>query len=157
MELEGDALAEFLDRACAGDSELRREVKQMLGDEIETGDFLKRSPVAEFRRRAGTDALTAGAKINHYIIESSLGRGGMGEVYLARDEQLQRRVAIKILPPEFSADPERVRRFEQEALTVSALNHPNIITIHEVGQIGPLRFIITEFIEGRTLRDYIRG
>ncbi len=155
IELEGEALAEFLDRACAGDEDLRREVEQMLGDEIETGEFLKNSPVADFRWGARADALTAGARINHYIIESSIGRGGMGEVYLAGDERLRRQVAIKILPPEFSADSERVRRFEQEALTVSALNHPNIITIHEVGQIGPLRFIVTEFIEGRMLRDYL--
>src|SRR5262245_50959792 len=90
MDLEGEALAEFLDLACAGDAGLRREVEQMLGDEIETGEFLKHSPAPDFRWKARADALTAGARINHYIIESSIGRGGMGEVYLARDEQLQR-------------------------------------------------------------------
>ena len=79
----------------------------------------------------------------------------MGEVYLAQDARLGRNVALKILPPQFTIDAERVRRFEQEARAASALNHPNIITIHEIGGTNNTQFIITEFVEGRTLRERI--
>jgi len=153
--LEGEALAEFLERACAGDAELRREVESMLGGEVDTGEILKHSPAAGWRQQARTDALRTGEKISHYRIESRIGRGGMGEVYLARDERLQRPVAVKILPPEFSTDPDRVRRFEQEALAASRLNHPNIITILDIIHDGGNHFIVTEFVDGQTLRQAI--
>ncbi|MGH9767949.1 MAG: serine/threonine-protein kinase, partial [Blastocatellia bacterium] len=155
MELEGEALAEFLDRACEGDAELRRELESRLGDEVDTREILKHSPAALWRQRDQEDALRAGEKIRHYRIESRIGRGGMGEVYLARDEHLPRQVAIKILPPEFSADAKRVRRFEQEARTVSTLNHPNIITIFDIIHDGGNHFIVTEFVDGETLRQAI--
>jgi serine/threonine protein kinase/Flp pilus assembly protein TadD len=90
--------------------------------------------------------------ISHYRIIKKLGAGGMGEVYLAEDTRLGRRVALKILSPEFTSDEERLRRFEQEARAASALNHPNIITIYEVGLDKDTHFIATEFIEGETLR-----
>ncbi|MGE0127859.1 MAG: protein kinase [Blastocatellales bacterium] len=97
-----------------------------------------------------------GKTISHYRILSKIGSGGMGEVYLAEDERLGRKLALKILPEEFTQDTDRVRRFEQEARAASALNHPNIITIYEIGQLtteaGALHFIATEFIEGETLR-----
>src|ERR1044071_1001889 len=98
----------------------------------------------------------ANQTIGHYRIVSKIGAGGMGEVYLAEDIHLGRPVALKILPPDLSSDDERLRRFEQEARAASALNHPNIITIHEVGTHDGARFIATEFIEGRTLRDHMR-
>lgn len=94
-----------------------------------------------------------GTRFKHYEILSQLGKGGMGEVYLAEDTRLKRKVALKVLPPEFTSDSERLRRFEQEALTTSALNHPNIITIHEIGTIKDTHYITTEFIEGDTVRD----
>ncbi|HJZ81512.1 MAG TPA: protein kinase, partial [Pyrinomonadaceae bacterium] len=94
-------------------------------------------------------------RIGHYQIQSLLGTGGMGEVYLAHDLTLDRPVAIKILPPQFTADGAQVRRFEREARAASALNNPNIITIHEIGQDGDCHFIATEFIEGRTLREHL--
>src|SRR5882757_2966341 len=94
-----------------------------------------------------------GDNINQYKIISRLGSGGMGEVYLAQDIRLQRNVALKLLHEDVTRNDEWVRRFEQEARAASALNHPNIITIYEVGQEGEIHFISTEFIEGDTLRQ----
>ena len=94
-----------------------------------------------------------GSRFNHYELLSLLGKGGMGEVYLAEDTRLRRKVALKLLPAQFTADADRLRRFEQEALATSALNHPNIITIHEIGTVNATHYITTEFIEGETLRD----
>ena len=99
--------------------------------------------------------LSGGQKLAHYQIVSQIGAGGMGEVYLANDLKLERRVAIKILPSQFTQDVTQVRRFEREARAASALNNPNIITIHEIGNEGDLHFIATEFIEGQTLRQRI--
>ena len=96
-----------------------------------------------------------GRTLGHYQIVSLLGAGGMGEVYLADDTHLGRRVAVKLLPAEFTAQRERMRRFEQEARAVSTLNHPNILTIHEVGEVDQVHFITTEFIDGQTLRELI--
>jgi serine/threonine-protein kinase len=93
-----------------------------------------------------------GTRLGHYHVLSLLGAGGMGEVYLAEDIRLKRQVAVKLLPAELTANQDRLRRFEQEAQAASALNHPNIITIHEIGQVESLNFIVTEFIEGETLR-----
>src|SRR5215203_6101260 len=93
--------------------------------------------------------------IAHFKIISKIGAGGMGEVYLADDTKLDRRVAIKSLPPEYSDHPERLSRFVQEAKAASALNHPNIITVHEIGEHDGTHFIASEYIEGRTLRERI--
>src|SRR5678816_3394024 len=89
----------------------------------------------------------------HYSIVRKIGAGGMGEVYLAQDKKLDRKIALKILPAEVASNQERMRRFVQEAKAASALNHPNIITIHEVGQFDSRHFIATEFIDGETLRQ----
>jgi TolB-like protein/pimeloyl-ACP methyl ester carboxylesterase/Tfp pilus assembly protein PilF/predicted Ser/Thr protein kinase len=97
--------------------------------------------------------LSPNTSLSHYRIINQLGAGGMGEVYLAEDTRLERKVALKLLPAEFTKDPERVRRFEQEARAASALNHPNIITIYDIGQADGVHFIATEFIEGQTLRQ----
>ncbi len=98
-------------------------------------------------------SVAAGTSISYYRIISRIGKGGMGEVYLAEDTRLGRKVALKILPPQFTNEADRLRRFEQEARAVSALNHPNIITIFEVGRANDTNFIVTEFIEGLTLRQ----
>src|SRR5436853_3252269 len=98
-------------------------------------------------------AITAGTRLDRYEILSPLGAGGMGEVYLALDTRLKRKVALKLLPAAFTQDADRVRRFEQEAQAASALNHPNIITIHEIGEVTGTHFMATEFIEGQTLRQ----
>ena len=95
--------------------------------------------------------------ISHYKILSEIGKGGMGEVYLAQDTKLNRQVAIKFLSDEFSKDADKLNRFVQEAQSASALNHPNIITIHEIGEIDGTNYIATEFIEGVTLNKYLKG
>jgi eukaryotic-like serine/threonine-protein kinase len=102
-----------------------------------------------------TTAFPPGTRFGRYEIRSQLGVGGMGEVYLAVDTRLNRAVALKFLPAEVASDQKRMQRFEQEAQAISALNHPNIITIHEIEQDGPIPFITTEYIEGETLRDHM--
>src|SRR5271170_6083057 len=99
--------------------------------------------------------LLPGTQLGSYEIETLLGVGGMGEVYRARDARLGRTVAIKILPPAFSADSDRLQRFEREARSASALNHPNIVTIYELGQDGSTHYIAMELIEGKTLRELL--
>ena len=101
--------------------------------------------------------LIPGTHLGRYEIRSRLGAGGMGEVYLARDTRLDRDVALKILPEAVADDPDRMRRFEQEARSASALNHPNIVTIYDVERSGSMSFIATEFIEGSTLRERMRA
>lgn len=96
--------------------------------------------------------LTSGAKLGRYEILTSAGAGGMGEVYRARDARLNRDVAIKVLPVAFATDPERLRRFQQEAQAVAALNHPNILAIHDFGEHEGSPYIVTEFLGGETLR-----
>jgi serine/threonine-protein kinase len=99
--------------------------------------------------------LLPNSKLSHYHIVQQLGAGGMGEVWLAYDERLKRKVALKLLPAELTADAERVRRFEQEAQAASALNHPNIITVYDIGESEAGRFIVMELVAGRTLRTVI--
>ncbi|MGH9852992.1 MAG: protein kinase domain-containing protein, partial [Blastocatellia bacterium] len=101
--------------------------------------------------------IATGTRFDRYQIISPIGSGGMGEIYLAQDTRLNRKVAIKLLPERYTQDPERLRRFEQEAQAASALNHPNIITIFEIGEAGGRHFIATEYIEGATLRRRITG
>src|SRR5260221_1592610 len=99
--------------------------------------------------------LEANTNLSHYRIVSKIGAGGMGEVYLAQDTKLDRKVALKILPADVAAHPDRMKRFVQEAKTASALNHPNIITIYEIDETESGHFIATEFIDGETLRERI--
>src|SRR5438067_883961 len=102
-------------------------------------------------------SIASGTKLGRYEIRSQLGAGGMGEVYLALDTKLDRKVALKILPAEVAAHPDRMKRFVQEAKAASALNHPNIITIHEIDETDSGHFIATEFIDGETLRERMRN
>ena len=97
--------------------------------------------------------LSPGAKLERYEIRSQLCRGGMGEVYLAQDTKLERSVALKVLPANVASDRQRMQRFIQEAKAASGLNHPNILTVYEIGQAGSTHFIATEFIDGETLRQ----
>ncbi|MGE0131247.1 MAG: LpqB family beta-propeller domain-containing protein [Blastocatellales bacterium] len=160
-ELSAGQRVAFLAQACDGDEALRTEVEALLAGDERAGNFLKQPVVAVaagwFADQAVlSGSLTAGLSLGRYRILSRLGAGGMGEVYLAEDTQLDRKVAVKLLPAEFTAQPERVRRFIREAKAASALNHPNILTIHEIGQLqteaGSLHFIVTEYVDGQTLR-----
>jgi serine/threonine protein kinase/TolB-like protein/Tfp pilus assembly protein PilF len=149
----------FLEEACAGDQTVRREVESLLAYDECAADFIA-SPLDDLAAELLADEQTAlfiGRDLNHYRILSRLGRGGMGEVYLATDTRLGRDVAIKLLPTQFAADGERVRRLKQEARAASSLNHPNILTIHEIGEVDGLPFIVSEFVEGQTLRDRMAG
>ncbi len=159
LELDVSRRAAFLDQACAGDVELRQEVASLLASDGQAGSFLA-APAMEVAAKGFVvvgDSSLVGRQIGHYQVQSLLGAGGMGEIYLAEDTRLGRKVALKLLPVEFTAQPERVRRFAQEARAASTLNHPNIITIHEIGEAGGLRYIVTEYVEGETLRQRMAG
>jgi serine/threonine protein kinase len=158
-ECDASRRAAFLDEACAGDEELCREVESLLASDDQAGDFLAMPAlkVAADEIAAEQDQSLLGRQVGHYRILSLLGAGGMGEVYLAEDMQLGRKIALKLLPKEFTQDRERLYRFEREARAASALNHPNIITIFEIGRVNDIYFIATEFIDGQTLRQRIRS
>ena len=156
LELKPEERAEFLDEHCNGDAELRKEVEALLHSAEQPMDFLEK-PVLEaagrFVGKPSSVSIGPGSHLAHYEILSMLGAGGMGEVYLAEDMQLRRKVAIKMLAPELTRDERGLRRFEHEAHAASALNHPNILTIHEFGQENGMHFIASEFIDGVTLRQ----
>ena len=146
--------ASFLAEACANDDELRREVESLLAAHERGGNWLESAVAGLAAEWVGEQKPqpAMARELGPYRLISLLGKGGMGEVHLAYDTRLGRKVAIKLLPAEFTDQKERLRRFEQEARAASALNHPNIITIYEIGQIDSIRFIATEFVEGQTLR-----
>jgi serine/threonine protein kinase len=146
----------FLANACRGDEALRKEVESLLAAQERDGSFID-SPAYEAAAGmlASDPELTVDHKIGHYQILSTLCKGGMGEVYLARDTRLDRKVALKFLPPYSTRDDDQLRRFEQEARAASALNHPNILTIFEIGETDGRHYIATEFIEGETLGQRI--
>src|ERR1700751_5919511 len=100
--------------------------------------------------------LASGTKLGPYEIQSPLGAGGMGEVYRARDPRLERVVAIKILPASFSADPDRLQRFAQESRAAAALNHPNILSIYDIGEDRGVPYVVSELLEGESLRARLR-
>jgi eukaryotic-like serine/threonine-protein kinase len=140
LEREPLARADFLEEACAGDEELRREVEELLRYDGAAESFIQGNALAFEARRLKPEELSQtapqllpGQSVGAYKITALLGRGGMGVVYRARDERLRRDVAIKVLPATFANDADRLRRFEQEAHATSALNHPNILTVHDLG------------------------
>ncbi|HJX93881.1 MAG TPA: protein kinase [Pyrinomonadaceae bacterium] len=145
----------FLSQACFGDDRLRGEVESLIASHEKSGSFIDGPAyVAAAESFVGEkNELTLGQKIGAYEVLSFISRGGMGEVYLAEDKRLNRKVALKLLPASFTKDDDRLRRFEQEARSASALNHPNIITIYEIAQAGSSHVIATEFVEGQTLRQ----
>lgn len=151
--------AAFLDGACGNDTELRADVEQLLNAEDSAGSFINTSamkiaaPVIEAERVAQMQ----GKSISHYKILSPLGVGGMGEVYLAEDTRVGRKVALKLLPEYLTRDVERSRRFQQEARAVVALNHPNIVTVYEIGEANGTQFIASELVKGETLRARMLG
>ncbi|HEX2490472.1 MAG TPA: serine/threonine-protein kinase, partial [Blastocatellia bacterium] len=159
LELESGQRAAYLAEACVGDEALRQEIESLLEYQARSGGLIDQ-PILENAAQALADAARTkviGQKFGHYRILSLLGKGGMGEVYLGEDTRLGRKVAIKLLPARFTTDAGRVRRFAQEARAASALNHPNIITIYEIGEAatenGSAHYIVTEYVEGDTLRQ----
>src|SRR5213595_335057 len=149
----------FLQTACQGDEGLRREVESLIASYERAENFIE-SPAFEVVPELLTDdraGAIVGESIAHYRIESLIGVGGMGQVYLARDERLGRKVALKFLPERLTANNSQLSRFKSEARAASALNHPNILTVYEIGTEGNRRFIATEFIEGVTLRASLQG
>src|SRR5688500_18430367 len=150
LDLDTDERLPFLRRACGSDEELLSELQSLMRNPA-AKMFLETPAIAAVAAQFAGPALT-GRHVSHYRIEAQIGAGGMGDVYRARDESLQRTVALKALPPEFAADAARVLRFEHEAFAASRLNHPNIITIYEIAQSDEGHFIVTEHIDGTTLR-----
>jgi serine/threonine protein kinase len=153
----------YVAKASDGNDELRREVLSLLRAQEQAGTFLAGSAMRAAaqvlaRESAGSGrGSLVGCEVGTYKIEKLLGAGGMGEVYLASEARLNRRVALKILPPEFVADAERVARFEREARAVSALNHHNLVTIYDLGSLDGIHYIAMEYVEGRTLRELASG
>ena len=142
--------APFLLRACENDPNLLSEVESLLAAHEKDGSFID-SPA--YKNAADIFAeLKPGQVVGSYEITSLLGRGGMGEVYLAQDNRLRRKVALKLLPSSLTRDSNRLHRFEQEARAASALNHPNIIAIYEICEVNSSLVMATEFVEGETLR-----
>ena len=146
----------YLDKACGGDIEFRVEVESLLISLAEAKSFLEQPVVGELSTNTHSWQLNNEQQISHYRIISPIGVGGMGEVYLAQDEKLHRRVALKILPAHMTADRDRLRRFQREAEVVSALNHPNILTIFEFDTNGDIQLFACEYVKGETLREKIR-
>src|SRR3989441_2865704 len=159
LERAPEERSEFLKSACAGDRDLLREVESLLAQHDAESGFLESPAVAAVADQIAEDAehLPIGKQLGHYRIEALLGRGGMGEVYRARDTKLGREVAIKVLPAAFSADADRMHRFQQEACAAGALNHPNILVIHHIDTYEGAPCIVSELLEGETLRQRMRG
>ena len=158
LGLEPEPRAAYLDEVCSGDDKLRQEVDSLITSDEGGLSFIDEPAFEMAARVLASDepALAVGDHIDRYEVISLLGSGGMGEVYLAHDEKLDRKIALKLLPSHFTTNEERLRRFQQEARAASALNHPNIITIHELVEIDGQQFIATEFVDGETLRQRMR-
>ncbi|MBX7169447.1 MAG: serine/threonine-protein kinase [Pyrinomonadaceae bacterium] len=161
MDLNESERETFLAEKCKTDENLKKEVLSLLQAQNPKDNFLDKSAIkvaaqdfSELQTLVDTEQLI-GEKISNYKIERLIGLGGMGQVFLAHDEKLDRKVALKVLPSDFVSKDERVKRFQIEARAVSALNHPYIVTIYDVGSHENTNFIATEFIEGKTLRQLI--
>jgi len=152
LNCEPDKVGAFLETACQGDEALRLEVEAFLTAHQHAGDFIE-APVVGLATsiiEKRQTRLLIGQSIGHYKISQRIGTGGMGEVYLASDMTVGRRAALKLLPAHVIGDAERLKRFEQEARAVAGLNHPNILTIYEVGSDNSTSYIASELIEGET-------
>ncbi len=159
LEHDANERTAFLDAACVGDEALRGEVESLLRCDARAEHFIE-SPAlnvaAQLRAEERTQSMI-GQQLGHYKILNLLGAGGMGEVYRARDTRLSREVAIKILPAAFADHTDRLRRFEQEARAAGMLNHPNILVIYDIGTHEGAPYIVSELLEGETLREHTNG
>ena len=150
LELKTEERAAFLDHVCSVDASLRKEVEKLLaGDDEVRSSFLRTSPFARL-------SLSSGTRLGDYEVQALIGSGGMGEVYRAHDLRLGRDVAIKVLPSLVSSNPDRLRRFEQEARAAAALNHPNILAVYQMGTYEGAPYLVSELLEGQTLREQTR-
>ena len=161
LELPEPDRADFLSEKCGGDEDLKAEILSLLRAQGEADKFMENSAMNLMGKRLAGDHSDVfdnslyNKTLGNYKIERPLGAGGMGEVYLAHDIKLNRKIALKILPREFVSDGERIKRFEREARMISALNHPYIVTIYDVGTIDGVNYIATEYVEGKTVRDLL--
>ena len=154
VELSPDKRERFLVKSCGGDDELRRDVENLLASSDDAEIFMEKPAASEVVSQIiEPKNLVVGTSFGHYEIVKQIGAGGMGEVYLAEDTKLDRKVAVKILNEKFAAHESNLQRFVQEARAASALNHPNILVIHEIGKSENSNYIVSEYIEGETLRD----
>ncbi len=158
LKLEPDARRDFVKESCGDDKSLFDEVESLLSSHENADSFLEKPAAAELANviEAPTRKLEPGKFVGHYEIIKLIGSGGMGEVYLAKDQKLDRRVAVKILNDRFSQSESNLSRFIQEAKAASGLNHPNILVIHEIGETEDGHYIVSEFIDGKTLRHALR-
>ncbi len=159
LEQPAEARDAFVLTACKGDERVRREVTSLLAAHAGAGGFLE-TPVFRIEDPPGTDralALQPGDRIGHFQVVSALGAGGMGEVYHAHDSELGRDVAIKLLPPTFAADPQRLARFERESRILASLNHLNIAAIHSIEHLEGLHLLVLELVDGPTLAERLKS
>src|SRR6266496_4180503 len=158
LEQAPDQLTAFLDAACEGDEALRRKVEALLASRQRADSFIETSAVGLATRiiENGQADLLIGQTIGHYKISKRIGIGGMGDVYLATDITAGRKAALKLLPERFTSDAERLKRFQQEAHALVGLNHPNILTVYEIGEDHSTHYIASELIEGETLRERLK-
>jgi serine/threonine protein kinase len=158
LEIDSDQRAAFLDQVCIGDEELRKQVETLLASDDKELDRIQAYPVeiAADLLDESPGVLSSGKLIGPYKILSLLGSGGMGEVYRARDPRIGREVALKVLPVHFSHDPERLRRFEQEAQAAGSLNHPNIVAIYDAGSDNGSPYLVSELLHGEVLQQKLK-
>ena len=156
LEHSPEARRAVLDNACGEDTELRRQVETLLSQDQQAGSFLENPALADATVTPGTRGSLVGRQFGQYRILSSLGKGGMGEVYSAHDGKLGRDVAIKTLPPQFARDPERIARLQREAKLLASLNHQNIAAIYGLEESGKINFLVMELVEGQTLGALIK-
>ncbi|HEY9502041.1 MAG TPA: serine/threonine-protein kinase, partial [Pyrinomonadaceae bacterium] len=146
---------DYVNRVCGEDKQLLREVESLFSSLDHSDSFMETPAIAQVADLIANSAFETGKRFGHYELTRRIGAGGMGQVYLALDLKLDRQVAIKILNDELSRDEANLKRFVREAKAASALNHPNIIVIHEIGESEGVHYLVSEFIEGKTLREVL--